>query len=50
VISVRECARLQSFPDSFIFYGNLGQMYQMVADAVPPKLTEGIANFLKEVL
>lgn len=47
IISVREAARLQSFPDSFIFYGNLDSQYQQVADAVPPLLAEAIA---KEVL
>jgi len=48
VISVREAARLQGFPDDFRFHGSLDKQYQMVADAVPPPLAEAIATFVKE--
>ena len=37
-LSVREAARIQSFPDSYEFSGSIGFQQQQVADAVPPKL------------
>ena len=43
-ISVREAARLQTFPDSFIFVGTKDSQYQQVGNAVPPILAEAIAK------
>ena len=48
--TVRENARLQSFPDDFIFYGNKQQQYKQVGNAVPPLLGKAVATKLKEYL
>lgn len=48
--TVRESARLQSFPDDFIFYGNQSQQFKQVGNAVPPLLGKAIAEQLKAYL
>lgn len=47
-LSVREAARLQSFPDNFIFKGSLSQIQQQIGNAVPPLLAEVIFKAIKE--
>lgn len=48
--TVRESARLQSFVDSFIFYGNKSDQYKQVGNAVPPKLGYALGLQLKKYL
>lgn len=48
--TVREAARLQSFPDHFIFTGTQGQQFAQVGNAVPPLLAEAVGLALKSIL
>ena len=48
--TVRESARLQSFPDDFVFYGNKSEQYRQVGNAVPPMLGQVVAEALKSYL
>ena len=43
-ISIREAARLQTFPDTFVFKGSKDSQYQQVGNAVPPFLAKAIAE------
>jgi len=49
-LSVRECARLQTFPDDFVFYGSLNSMYKQIGNAVPVKFAHCITEKILEML
>jgi DNA (cytosine-5)-methyltransferase 1 len=45
-LTIRECARIQTFPDSFKFSGTTSERILQIGNAVPPLLAEAIANSL----
>lgn len=49
-LTCRELARIQSFPDSFVFEGKSIQIQQQIGNAVPPKLAKILAEQAKETL
>jgi DNA (cytosine-5)-methyltransferase 1 len=48
-LSVREAARLQSFPDSFKLLGSIGFQQQQVGNAVPPLLAKAVFDRIRSL-
>ncbi|PON37520.1 C-5 cytosine methyltransferase [Trema orientale] len=50
ILTVRECARSQGFPDSYQFSGNILHKHRQIGNAVPPPLAYALGRKLKEAL
>ena len=49
-LSPREAARIQSFPDDFVFYGAKREISRQIGNAVPPKVSYFLARFILKIL
>ena len=49
-LTPREAARIQSFPDDFIFYGAKSSICKQIGNAVPPKIAYFLANLTRSIL
>ena len=50
-LTLRECARIQSFPDDYRFFGrNMSEIARQIGEAFPPLLARAIAKKVKELL
>ena len=49
-ISVREAARLQSFPDGFVFSGTMNPAFRQIGNAVPPLMAKALATTMARTL
>ena len=49
-LSPRETARIQSFPDDFVFYGNKPSICKQIGNAVPPKISYFLARLIENII
>ena len=49
-ITIKEAARIQSFPDNYVFCGNKGMIYTQIGNAVPCKMAEAVAKSVVEYI
>lgn len=49
-LTPREAARIQSFPDDFVFYGNKTSICKQIGNAVPPKISYFLARLVKNIV
>uniref|UniRef100_A0A6C0CGA7 DNA (cytosine-5-)-methyltransferase n=1 Tax=viral metagenome TaxID=1070528 RepID=A0A6C0CGA7_9ZZZZ len=49
-LNVREYARIQTFPDSYVFEGSMGNQYKQIGNAVPVKMAFAMGSRIKEFL
>lgn len=49
-LTPREAARIQSFPDNFVFYGNKTSICKQIGNAVPPKVSYFLARYLQNII
>ncbi|XP_057806538.1 DNA (cytosine-5)-methyltransferase 1B-like [Salvia miltiorrhiza] len=50
IVTVRECARSQGFPDSYKFFGTIHHKHRQIGNAVPPPLAYALGSKLKEAV
>lgn len=48
-LTIRECARIQTFPDDFVFCGSNGSKIQQIGNAIPPFLAKIFAEHIKDI-
>ncbi len=49
-LTPREAARIQSFPDDFVFYGNKTSICKQIGNAVPPKISYFLARYVDNIM
>jgi DNA (cytosine-5)-methyltransferase 1 len=47
-LTVRECARIQTFPNTFTFSGSISAMYRQIGNAVPCKFSEYLSTIFQD--
>ena len=50
LLTIKEAARIQTFPDDYIFYGSKGRIYTQIGNAVPCELAYAVAKSVVEYM